>query len=44
MSMRNRTTRGYGWGRRIFLAATLGLMSALMVAGPASAKYIWLAP
>jgi hypothetical protein len=38
-----RTPRGITWGRRILLAATLAVMSALLVAGPASAKYIWLA-
>ena len=30
-------TRGYGWGRRIAIAATLALGTALTLAGPASA-------
>jgi hypothetical protein len=44
--MRKRTSRGYGWGRRILLAATLAATSALLVAsaalaGPSPEKYIW---
>jgi hypothetical protein len=34
-------TRGYGWGRRLMLAATLALAGALALAGPASAGWIW---
>ena len=33
-----KTKRGYGWGRRIALAATLALGTALTLAGPALAK------
>jgi hypothetical protein len=31
-------TRGYGWGRRIAIAATLALGAALALAGPAMAR------
>ena len=36
-----KTKRGYGWGRRIALAATLALSAALALAGPASAGWMW---
>jgi hypothetical protein len=43
--MPKRTSRGYAWGRRILLAATLATLAALTSAGPASAaeahKYMW---
>jgi hypothetical protein len=35
-------SRGYGWGRRLILAATLGATLVLMAA-PAWAKYMWIA-
>jgi hypothetical protein len=38
-------SRGYGWGRRLILAATLGATLVLMAAMPALAvsshKYMW---
>lgn len=41
--MRMRTNRGYAWGRRLVMAATLALAGALAWAGPAAAhyKYMW---
>jgi hypothetical protein len=45
MPTTKRTTRGYGWGRRLILAATLAAMLVLMAATSALAvspqKYIW---
>ena len=34
-------TRGYGWGRRLIVAATLALGGALTLAVPASAGWMW---
>jgi hypothetical protein len=34
-------SRDKHWIRRIVIAATLALSSALALAGPASAKWIW---
>jgi hypothetical protein len=36
-----RTARGYIWGRRLLLAATLACANVLLVAGLANAKYVW---
>ena len=42
--MATKTTRGYGWGRRLIMAATLALTSAVLLAAEAGAKYIWKVP
>ena len=39
--MSTKTTRGYGWGRRLIMAATLALVSSVALAAEAMAKYIW---
>jgi hypothetical protein len=41
--MPKRTSRGYAWGRRLILAATLAATLVLMAA-PAWGKYMWRAP